>query len=97
MILLLCLTNGNLTLAIYLIFLITNHRFTGDKITTDDIISPFYIFEVRKAVENAKTIKAIGANDLYAEERKDDSAVFFILSLCNVCFNKSIVPAIWNK
>ena len=55
------------------------------------------IIEIKRAVEKAKTGKAVGSDAIHAEVVKNDSAVLYMHTLFNVCFNKSIVPSIWNK
>ena len=53
--------------------------------------------EIKRAVEKAKTGKAIGSDAIHAEGVKNDSAVLYMHTLFNVCFDRSIVPSKRNK
>lgn len=55
------------------------------------------IFEVRKAVNDAKRNKANGLDGISADVLKNDSAVSFLHILFNICFDNSVIPSDWGK
>ena len=55
------------------------------------------ILEVKKAIFQAKNGKAHGFDEIPAEVLKNDTAVYFLHVLFNLCFENGIVPTIWGK
>ena len=55
------------------------------------------VLEIKKAVDNAKRGKALGADSIYTEVLKNDVAILVMLTLFNICFDKGSVPSIWGK
>ena len=55
------------------------------------------ILEVKKAVDSAKRGKACGFDNIPSELLHNDSTIYFLHVLFNVCFNKGIVPSVWGK
>ena len=55
------------------------------------------IEDVRNAIWKAKRGKACGIDDIPAEVLYNDTAVYFLHVLVNLCFNNGIVPSIWGK
>ena len=55
------------------------------------------ILEVKKAVDIAKRGKACGFDNIPSEVLHNDSTVYFLHVLFNVCLNKGIVPSVWEK
>ena len=65
-------------------------------------VEPFFnenitLFEVKKAIDDAKKGKACGIDAIPIEVLKNDATVSFLHALFNVCFDKGIVPSIWSK
>ena len=55
------------------------------------------ILEVKKAVDNAKKVKACGIDNLPVDVLCNDMSVSFLHIFVNVCFDKGIVPSPWSK
>ena len=55
------------------------------------------IFEVKKAVNEAKRNKASGLDGIPVDVLKNDSAISFLHILFNVCFEKGVIPSDWGK
>lgn len=55
------------------------------------------IFEVKKAVDDAKMGKAAGFDNIPTEVLKNDTAISFLHILFNICFDNGIVPSDWGK
>ena len=55
------------------------------------------IFEVKKAVTEAKRNKASGLDGIPADVLKNDRAISFLHVLFNVCFEKGCIPSDWGK
>ena len=55
------------------------------------------IFEVKKSFRLAKNGKACGIDESPVEVLRNDTSVSFLHVLFNVCFDKSIIPSMWNK
>ncbi|XP_060589316.1 uncharacterized protein LOC132744577 [Ruditapes philippinarum] len=73
-----------------------------DQINESDVIQESFnnqisILEVKKAIDKAKLKKATGFDKIPSEVLKNDTTVVFLHALFNVCFDKGIVPSVWNK
>ena len=55
------------------------------------------IFEVKKAVNEAKRNKASGLDGIPVDVLKNDSAISFLHILFNVCFEKGVIPSDGGK
>ena len=55
------------------------------------------ILEVKKAVDSAKRGKVCGFHNIPSEVLHNDSTIYFLHVLFNVCFNKGIVPSVWGN
>ncbi len=68
--------------------------FTSHDAELDKYIS---IFEVKKAIDNAKKGKAFGVDHIPVDVLKNDCSVMFLHVLFNVCFNTGSIPSLWGK
>ena len=59
------------------------------------LIIPLMIFE--EVICKAKQGKACGIDDIPSEVLQNDTALYFLHVLFNLCFNNSIVPSLWSK
>ena len=78
---------------------LTEHHI-GETAHTNTIIDfndPISILEVKKAIFQAKNGKAYGTDEIPAEVLKNDTTVFFLYVLFNLCFQNSVAPTIWSK
>ena len=55
------------------------------------------IFEVKKALDRSKKGKASGIDQIPVEVLCNDTSISFLHVLFNVCFDKGIIPSMWNK
>lgn len=55
------------------------------------------ILEIIKAVHKAKVGKAAGIDLIPSEVLKNDTSIFILHSLFNVCFQSGQVPTLWSK
>ena len=52
---------------------------------------------LKKALDRSKNGKACGIDEIPIEVLRNDTSVSFLYVLFNVCFDKSILPSMWNK
>ena len=57
----------------------------------------FLIFELKKALDNSKKGKACGVDEIPSEVLCNDTSVSFLHVLFNICFDRGIIPSLWNK
>lgn len=55
------------------------------------------VFEVRKAIFNAKRNKSPGFDEIPADVFRNDSSVSYLHILFNVCFRSGMMPSDWGK
>ena len=60
----------------------------------DDMIS---IFEVKKAVNDAKFKKACGIDSIPTEVLKNDTMISVVHILLNICFSTGKIPSEWGQ
>ena len=66
--------------------------------TSDPIFNEHIsIFELKKALDNSKKGKACGVDAIPSEVLCNDTSVSFLHVLFNICFDKGIIPSLWNK
>ena len=66
--------------------------------TTDPIFNEHIsIFELKKVPDNSKNGKACGVDAIPSEVLCNDTSVSFLHVLFNICFDKGIIPSLWNK
>ncbi len=58
---------------------------------------PILIYEVRKALDKAKSGKVTGLDELPCEVLKNDTAIGFLHKLCYTCFAEDVTPTVWAK
>ncbi len=58
---------------------------------------PILIYEVRKALDKAKSGTATGLDELPCEVLKNDTAIGFLHKLCYTCFEEDVTPTVWAK
>ena len=55
------------------------------------------LFEVKKAIFNAKKGKACGFDNIPSEVLQNDMSVSFLHILFNICFDTGVIPSDWGK
>ena len=59
--------------------------------------NPITLTEVKKAISNAKSGKAVGCDDIPTEVLDNANAVAYMHSLFQDCYANSVIPSIWKK
>ena len=75
---------------------------TSDNISSTVQTDPLFnehisLFEVKKAVMNAKQGKACGFDNIPSEVLRNDTSISFLHILFNICFDTGVIPSDWGK